>query len=108
MSALSAGTGGGTVNGDVSLDGPLVVEVDANGDVQTVRINGNLTIGSSATVIVNDYTKTDKRERYTVVSVSGDVTGAFASTNVDKPWHLYRVGGTWYLLGVGGTTLIFR
>jgi autotransporter-associated beta strand protein len=108
LNALSAGTGGGTVNGDVSLDGPLVVEVDANGDVQTVRINGNLTIGSAATVIVNDYTKTDKRERYTVVSVSGDVTGAFASTNVDKPWHLYRVGGTWYLLGVGGTTLIFR
>ena len=108
LNALSAGTGGGTVNGDVSLDGPLVVEVDANGDVQTVRINGNLTIGSAATVIVNDYTKTDKRERYTVVSVSGDVTGAFASSNVDKPWHLYRVGGTWYLLGVGGTTLIFR
>ena len=108
LNALSAGTGGGTVNGDVSLDGPLVVEVDANGDVQTVRINGDLTIGSSATVIVNDYTKTDKRERYTVVSVSGDVTGAFASSNVDKPWHLYRVGGTWYLLGVGGTTLIFR
>ena len=108
LNALSAGTGGGTVNGDVSLDGPLVVEVDANGDVQTVRINGNLTIGSAATVIVNDYTKTDKRERYTVVSVSGNVTGAFASTNVDKPWHLYRVGGTWYLLGVGGTTLIFR
>ena len=108
LNALSAGTGGGTVNGDVSLDGPLVVEVDANGDVQTVRINGNLTIGASATVIVNDYTKTNKRERYTVVSVSGDVTGAFASSNVDKPWHLYRVGGTWYLLGVGGTTLIFR
>ena len=108
LNALSAGTGGGTVNGDVSLDGPLVVEVDANGDVQTVRINGNLTIGASATVIVNDYTKTDKRERYTVVSVSGNVSGTFASSNVDKPWHLYRVNGTWYLLGVDGTTLIFR
>ena len=108
LNALSAGSGGGTVNGDVSLDGPLVVEVDANGDVQTVRINGDLTIGASATVIVNDYTKTDKRERYTVVSVSGNVTGTFASTNVDKPWHLYRVNGTWYLLGVDGTTLIFR
>ena len=108
LNALSAGAGGGTLNGDVELDGPLVVEVDANGDVQTVRINGDLTIGASATVIVNDYTKTDKRERYTVVSVSGNVTGTFASTNVDKPWHLYRVNGTWYLLGVDGTTLIFR
>lgn len=109
LTGLSAGAGGGTVNGDVSLDGPLVVEVDANGDVQTVRINGDLTIGASATVIVNDYTQARKQERHTVLSVSGMVAGAFASSNVTvKPWKLYRVGGVWYLTSANGTYVIFR
>ena len=109
LTGLSAGAGGGTVNGDVSLDGPLVVEVDANGDVQTVRINGDLTIGASAMVIVNDYTQARKQERHTVLSVSGTVTGAFASSNVTvKPWKLYRVGGVWYLTSANGTYVIFR
>ena len=97
------------MNGDVSLDGPLVVEVDANGDVQTVRINGDLTIGASAMVIVNDYTQARKQERHTVLSVSGTVTGAFASSNVTvKPWKLYRVGDVWYLTSANGTCVIFR
>ena len=109
LTGLSAGAGGGTVNGDVSLDGPLVVEVDANGDVQTVRINGDLTIGASATVIVNDYTQARKQERHTVLSVSGTVAGAFASSNVTvKPWKLYRVGDVWYLTSANGTYVIFR
>jgi len=108
LNALSAGAGGGTLNGDVSLDGPLVVEVDANGDVQTVRINGDLTIGTSATVIVNDYTQAKKAERHTVVAVTGDVTGAFASTNVAKPWRLYQSGGNWYLVNARGTCVVFR
>ena len=97
------------MNGDVSLDGPLVVEVDANGDVQTVRINGDLTIGASATVIVNDYTQARKNERHTVLSVSGTATGTFASSNVTvKPWKLYRVGDVWYLTSANGTCVIFR
>ena len=109
LNALSAGSGGGTVNGDVSLDGPLVVEVDANGDVQTVRINGDLTIGASATVIVNDYTQARKAERHTVLSVSGTAAGTFASSNVTvKPWKLYRVGDVWYLTSANGTCVIFR
>ena len=109
LTGLSAGAGGGTVNGDVSLDGPLVVEVDANGDVQTVRINGDLTIGASATVVVNDYTQARKQERHTVLSVSGTVAGAFASSNVTvKPWKLYRVGDVWYLTSANGTYVIFR
>jgi hypothetical protein len=109
LTGLSAGAGGGTVNGDVSLDGPLVVEVDANGDVQTVRINGDLTIGVSATVVVNDYTQARKQERHTVLSVSGTVAGTFASSNVTvKPWKLYRVGDVWYLTSANGTYVIFR
>ena len=109
LTGLSAGAGGGTVNGDVSLDGPLVVEVDANGDVQTVRINGDLAIGASATVVVNDYTQARKQERHTVLSVSGTVAGTFASSNVTvKPWKLYRVGDVWYLTSANGTYVIFR
>ncbi len=109
LTGLSAGAGGGTVNGDVSLDGPLVVEVDANGDVQTVRINGDLTIGASATVVVNDYTQARKQERHTVLSVSGTVAGTFASSNVTvKLWKLYRVGDVWYLTNANGTYVIFR
>ena len=109
LTGLSAGAGGGTVNGDVSLDGQLVVEVDANGDVQTVRINGDLTIGASATVVVNDYTQARKQERHTVLSVSGTVAGTFASSNVTvKPWKLYRVGDVWYLTSANGTYVMFR
>jgi len=57
---------------------------------------------------VNDYTQAKKAERHTVVAVTGDVAGEFASSNVAKPWRLYRAHGAWYLVNARGTCVIFR
>ena len=102
--------GGAALSGGLNLgDGRLVVKVDALGRVETVSVDGNLVLGTGATLEIDDYTKAEKGTRHTVLSVSGDVTGDFSGTNLSgKRWKLRRQGATWYLYTADGTVIIFQ
>ena len=102
--------GGATLAGDVDFgNGTLVVKVNAEGAVETMTIEGDLTLGAGATIVIDDYTKAQKGTRHTVLSVTGDVTGDFASSNLTgKRWNLKQKSGTWYLFTADGTAIIFR
>lgn len=112
-----AGTGSLEIEGRVTLaggldlgeSGTLVVHVDANGEVETVTVDGDLRIGAGVTLVVDGYDRAAPTTRHTVVSVTGDAAGDFAGHNVTQPsWKLWRSGDNWYLVKATGTTVIFR
>ena len=111
------GTGSLEIEGRVTLaggldlgeSGTLVVHVDANGEVETVTVDGDLRIGAGVTLVVDGYDRATPFTRHTVVSVTGDTVGDFADHNVTQPsWKLWRSGDSWYLVKASGTTVIFR
>jgi hypothetical protein len=111
------GTGSLEIEGRVTLaggldlgeSGTLVVHVDANGEVETVTVDGDLRIGAGVTLVVDGYDRAAPTTRHTVVSVTGDTVGDFADHNVTQPsWKLWRSGDSWYLVKASGTTVIFR
>ena len=111
------GTGSLEIEGRVTLtggldlgeSGTLVVHVDANGEVETVTVDGDLRIGAGVTLVVDGYDRAVPATRHTVVSVTGDAVGDFAGHNVTHPsWKLWRAGDSWYLVKATGTTVIFR
>ena len=111
------GTGSLEIEGRVTLaggldlgeSGTLVVHVDANGEVETVTVDGDLRIGAGVTLVVDGYDRAAPATRHTVVSVTGDAAGDFADHNVTQPsWKLWRSGDSWYLVKASGTTVIFR
>ena len=111
------GTGSLEIEGRVTLaggldlgeSGTLVVHVDANGEVETVTVDGDLRIGAGVTLVVDGYDRATPATRHTVVSVTGDAAGDFAGHNVTQPsWKLWRDVDSWYLVKATGTTVIFR
>lgn len=96
-------SGGATVAGPVDLEqGSLVVHVLADGTVDTVNINGALKVGANVTLVVDGVDRA-ARGTYQVLSVTGGVTGDFASLSAvpGRRWQVYRNGDTWYLAKLG-------
>lgn len=106
---LSLSGGGGTVAGDVRLNGPLVVDARNRTALAPLVVTGNLVIGDAATVLVRNYLNLAGAARHPALVVQGAVTGDFADVQgLAGAWRFVRAGNTWSVLHALGTWLIFR
>ena len=106
---LSLSGGGGTVAGDVRLNGPFVVDAQNRTELVPLEVTGNLVIGDAATVLVRNYLNLAGSTRHPALVVKGAVTGDFADVQgLAGAWRFVRAGNTWSVLHALGTWLIFR
>jgi autotransporter-associated beta strand protein len=98
-----------TVANSAGLSGTLRVDVATNGDSDRLVIAGNMDLSSLSLEIANP-AQLNTAKSYTVASVSGTSTGAFASVAVpDNRWHVvYRPDGTVLLIYANGTLISVR
>lgn len=109
--ALASLGGAGTVVGDVTLNGPFVVDVATGGVVPLTTVNGNLVLGSGATAVAENCGQLTVG-RYPALTATGTVTGDFGTKTVlndpsgNVVWYMGEK--TWGLLKSNGLSIILR
>ena len=101
---------GGTISnvGTLTLDGELYVPV-TDGKVEALTINGNLTIGESASVFVDGFTTLPRTSRQKALEAKGTVTGTLDKTNLTRRYSWEPASGPiWYLSYNCGLLFILR
>ncbi len=90
-------------------EGNLLVDVATDGSCDLLSVAGNLDV-SGLTLEIANPGSLNVNKTYTVVTVSGTRTGAFASVTVpDTRWHvIYRSNGEIQLIFINGTLLKVR
>lgn len=109
--ALASLGGAGTVTGDVTLNGPFVVDARGGRDVELTTIVGNLILGGGTTAVAENCGRLAVGS-WPVLTVTGSVTGNFTEMTVPGvpagkvEWHAGE--NEWRLLRYGGTAIILR
>ena len=109
VTLAALGGNGGTVKaGSLTVTDEMDFLV-ADGAVDTVTVDGNLTLGSQALARVVNGEALDKAKSFqTALSVTGGVTGDFAGVDgLPRQWSWSRSGNTW-TIGRNGVMLIIR
>ena len=98
-----------TVANSAGLSGTLRVDVAANGDSDRLVIAGSMDLSGLSLEIANP-AQLNTAKVYTVATVSGASTGAFASVTVpSNRWHVrYRPDGAVLLIYANGTLIGVR
>jgi autotransporter-associated beta strand protein len=98
-----------TVVNSAGLSGALRVDVATDGTSDRLVIMGDMNLSGLSLEIANP-AQLDPWKVYTVATVSGTSTGAFASVSVPDPrWHVrYRPDGTVLLIFANGSVITLR
>lgn len=105
----SIGGLGGTIRttGTLTLTESLIMMV-VDGKIAPITLDGNLAIGPNVTATIDDWRTLDEETPHqSALTVTGTVTGNFASSNVGHPWKWSRSGNSWFV-GKSGLTIILR
>jgi autotransporter-associated beta strand protein len=108
-----------TVTGDVSpegtltfaetptLTGTLTLDILANGSCDSLAVNGPIDV-SALDLNLNLPETAPSVGSYTLVSATGNVTGAFESASVPSPWTLVYEPSAIRLVYASGTLILLR
>ena len=94
------------VQGNVALTNALTVTAGTAG-LGTLVVNGNLTLGTGASLAVSVSGTLDRNQTYTLVTITGMPSGSFAPvTGLPANWHVgYRSGSYVLYYAVPGTVI---
>ena len=94
------------VQGNVALTNALTVTAGTAG-LGTLVVNGNLTLGTGASLAVSVSETLDRNQTYTLVTITGMPSGSFAPvTGLPANWHVgYRSGSYVLYYAVPGTVI---
>ncbi len=101
MPGASGSAGVLTFTGNVALDGIFDEQIGgtSNGQYSAANVEGNLTLGSNSTLmlaLLNGFNGTGTTQTYTILDVTGTITGDFSNTvftAYGENWYVYICNG---------------